>query len=356
MKNRQTMENPRRRKKTARFAEIAAVAGVSVATVDRVLNERDTASAKTREKVVQAARQLGIPRVLPDTRHGLVHLDIVLPDNPSPFFQRLNQAMLRDVAMLDKRLVVHRVTTPEEDEAALVRAIGPRRYRRQALIVSAPDTPAVRAALLDAQQRGEYVTMVVTRVDGVPQADYVGIDNQAAGRTAGYLLGRLCRREGRILILSSRRDYLGHIERSGGCRDVLAAQFPQLRCDVDVTETHDDADRCYLVLKKALQGQSDVVGLYNTGAGSPGIHAALQRFAKDKVCWVTHEISDDHRQYLREGMLDVVIDQDPDTQAIRALQHTLEALGMAPSANRSERPGEFRLYFAENMGLQPYLA
>ena len=350
------MENPKRRKKTPRFTEIAALAGVSVTTVDRVLNERDTASIRTREKVVQAARQLGIPRVLPDTRHGLIHLDILLPDNPSPFFRRLNQAMQRGVAMLDQRLVVHRVTTPEEDEAALVRAIGPRRHRRQALIVSAPDTPAVRVALQEARARGEHVTMVVTRVEGVPQADYAGIDNQAAGRTAGYLLGRLCHREGRILILSSRRDYLGHIERSGGCREVLAAQFPHLRCDVDVTETHDDPDRCYLALKKALQGTGDVVGLYTTGAGSPGIHAALQRFAKDKVCWVTHEISDDHRQYLREGMLDVVIDQDPDTQAIRALQHVLAALGMAPSASPPERPGEFRLYFAENMGLQPYLA
>ena len=353
------MENPKRRKKTARFAEIAELAGVSVATVDRVLNERDTASIKTREKVVQAARQLGIPRVLPDTRHGLIHIDIVLPDNPSPFFRRLNQAMQRGVAMLDKRLVVHRVTTPEEDEAAeiaLVRAIGPRRYPRQALIVAAPDTPAVRAALQAARTRGEHVTMVVTRVDGVPQADYVGIDNQAAGRTAGYLLGRLCHREGRVLILSSRRDYLGHIERSGGCREVLAAQFPHLRCDVDVTETHDDPDRCYLALKKALQGKSDVVGLYNTGAGSPGIQAALQRFAKEKVCWVTHEISDDHRQYLQQGLLDVVIDQDPDTQAIRALQHVLAALGMAPAVGQPERPGEFRLYFAENMGPQPYLA
>jgi LacI family transcriptional regulator len=355
-KNRQFMKNPRRRKKTARFVEIAALAGVSVATVDRVLNERDTASVKSREKVVQAARQLGIPRVLPDTHHGLIHIDVVLPDNPSPFFRRLNQAMQRGVAMLDKRLIVHRVTTPDEDEAALVRAIGLRRYRRQALIVSAPDTPAVRAALQAARARGEHVTLVVTRVDEVPQADYVGIDNQAAGRTAGYLLGRLCHREGRILILSSRLDYLGHIERSGGCRDVLAAQFPHLRGDREIAETHDDPDRCYLALKKALQGRSDVVGLYNTGAGSPGIQAALQRFAKGKVCWVTHEISDDHRQYLREGTLDVVIDQDPDTQAIRALQHVLAALGMAPSPSQPERPGEFRLYFAENMGLPPYLA
>ena len=351
------MVNPSRKKKTARFTEIAALAGVSIATVDRVLNERDTASVKTREKVVQAARQLGVPRVLPETRHGLVHIDIVLPDNPSPFFQRLNQAMQRGVAMLDKRLVVHRVTTPEDDEAALVRAIGPRRYQRQALIVAAPDTPAVRQALQQARANGEHVAMVVTRVNHVPQADYVGIDNHAAGRTAGYLLGRLCHREGRILTLSSRLDYLGHIERSSGCRDVLSAQFPHLRCDPDVAETHDDPDRCYLALKKALQGKRDVVGLYNTGAGSPGIHAALQRFAKEKVCWITHEISDDHRQYLQQGVLDVVIDQDPDMQAIRALQQVLMAVGMAPaSLNPSEKTGDFRLYFAENMSKQPYLA
>jgi LacI family transcriptional regulator len=356
-KNRQFMVNPSRKKKTARFTEIAALAGVSIATVDRVLNERDTASVKTREKVVQAARQLGVPRVLPETRHGLIHIDIVLPDNPSPFFQRLNQAMQRGVAMLDKRLVVHRVTTPEEDEAALVRAIGPRRYKRQALIVSAPDTPAVRQALQQARANGEHVSMVVTRVNDVPQANYVGIDNHAAGRTAGYLLGRLCHRKGSILALSSRLDYLGHIERSEGCREVLTAQFPHLRWDRDVAETHDDPDRCYLALKKALQGKHDVVGIYNTGAGSPGIYAALQRFAKEKVCWITHEISDDHRQYLQQGMLDVVIDQDPDTQAIRALQQVLTALGMAPaSRSPAENTGEFRLYFAENMGKQPYLA
>lgn len=351
------MVNPSRKKKTARFTEIAALAGVSVATVDRVLNERDTASVKTREKVVQAARQLGVPRVLPETRHGLIHIDIVLPDNPSPFFQRLNQAMQRGVAMLDKRLVVHRVTTPEEDEAALVRAIGPRRYKRQALIVSAPDTPTVRQALQQARANGEHVAMVVTRVNDVPQADYVGIDNHAAGRTAGYLFGRLCHRAGRILTLSSRLDYLGHIERSEGCREVLTEQFRHLRWDRDVAETHDDPDRCYLALKKALQGQHDVVGLYNTGAGSPGIYAALQRFAKEKVCWITHEISDDHRQYLQQGVLDVVIDQDPDTQVIRALQQVLTALGMAPATLKpAEQTGEFRLYFAENMGKQPYLA
>ena len=83
--------------------------------------------------------------------------------------------------------------------------------------------------------------------------------------------------------------------------------------------------------------------------------AALQRFGGEKVCWVTHEISDDHRQYLQQGWLDVVINQDPDNQAIRALQNVLAAVGMTPALAPREKPGEFRLYFAENMGRQPYL-
>ncbi|MEJ7136900.1 LacI family DNA-binding transcriptional regulator [Amphibiibacter pelophylacis] len=350
------MENTKRRKKTARFIEIAALAGVSVTTVDRVLNERDSTSVSTRARVLDAARQLGIPRLLPDPRHGLIHVDIVLPDNRSPFFQRLNQAMQRGTAMLDRRLVVHRISPPEDDEAALLSALAPRRYRRHGLIVAAPDTPAVRLALQQAQARGEHVTLAVTRVSGLDGAGYVGIDNVAAGRTAGLLLGRLCHRPGRVLLLSSRRDYLGHIERTSGCRAVLDARFAHLQCDVDSSETHDDPDRCYWAVTRALQakGRGVVVGLYNSGAGSPGIVAALQRHAQDQhICWVTHELSDDHRQYLLQGALDVVIDQDPETQGIRALQDMLAALGFSPAPSGPARPGEFRLYLAENMNQCP---
>jgi LacI family transcriptional regulator len=344
-----------RRKKTARFTEIAAQAGVSVATVDRVLNERDSVSATTREKVMQAARTLGIPRLLPDTRHGLIHLDIVLPDNPSPFFQRLSTALQRGAAMLGRHWVVHQRRTPERDEAALVRALGPRRYRRQALIVAAPDTPAVRQALQQAQLRGEQIAMVVTRVNQVPGTGYVGIDNHAAGRTAGYLLGRLCRQSGRVLVVSSRRDYLGHQERSGGCQAVLAERFGHLRCELDLSDTHDDADACYLTVSRALKRGGALAGIYNTGAGSPGIEAALRRHGAREVCWVTHELSDDHRLYMRQGMLDVVIDQDPDTQAMRALQHVHHALEGAAETGAEHPAGEFRLYFAENMGQRSYL-
>ena len=97
---------PPRRKRTARFIEIAEAAGVSLATVDRVLNERGSVSAATRACVVAAARQLAVPRILPDTRHGLIHVDVLLPQNSTPFFGRLNLALQRSMQMLDKRQAI----------------------------------------------------------------------------------------------------------------------------------------------------------------------------------------------------------------------------------------------------------
>jgi LacI family transcriptional regulator len=344
-----------RRKRSARFSDIADAAGVSIATVDRVLNERGSVSRTARERVVAAARALGVPRLLPVVDTGLLHVDIVLPDNRSPFFQRLGQAFQRIIAMLDHRLVVHRVSVPDNDEAALLHVLAARRYPRRALIVAAPDSDATRQALRQAQLRGEHVVMVVTRVEGLAGAAYVGIDNYAAGRTAGHLIGRYCPRGGRVLILSSRRDYRGHRERSQGCRDALAG-LPHLPCDAVSRETRDDPEQCYLALCDAFRGGEGIAAIYHTGAGSPGVVAALHRLADHKLCWVAHELSDDHRQYMQEGLLDVVIDQDPDTQALRAIQHMLAALGLAPPAPGSQQGGEFRLYVPENMPGGRYLA
>jgi LacI family transcriptional regulator len=185
---------------------------------------------------------------------------------------------------------------------------------------------------------------------------FAGIDNRGAGRTAAHFIGRLAARRGRVLVLRSRSDYRAHIERSEGCRDVLQADFPQLRCDIAATDTLDDADRCYLAVAEALRaGGPPLLAIYNTGGGSRGIEAALQRHELGgRVRWIAHEISDDHRQYVEQGLLDLAIDQDPDGQVISALQHLLHACGVTENAPRPG-PHEFRLYCKENLRGGQYL-
>jgi LacI family transcriptional regulator len=344
-----------RRKRSPRFLEIAAEAGVSIATVDRVLNERDSVSAATRDRVVEAARRLGIGRLLPDTHHGLIHFDVLLPRNASPFWQRLTVALERSIAMLDRRIVVHRIVLREGDDDAVVRGITRAAYPRRGLVVAAHDAEPVREALRGVIAQGISVVTMVTDIGGVERLHYAGIDNRGAGRTAAHFIGQLARRRGRVLLLRSRSDFVAHLGRVAGFRDVLAADFPHLRCEAAEADTLDDADRCYLAVTQALRASTPLLGIYNTGGGSRGIEAALRRHdLAGRLQWVAHEMSDDHRQYMEQGLLALAIDQDPDGQVLSALQHLLHACGVLERAPRAGAH-EFRLYCKENLRGGHYL-
>lgn len=52
--------------KNMSLAMLARQIGVGVATVDRVLNERGGVSPQTTRKVLQAAREAGLKRILPE--------------------------------------------------------------------------------------------------------------------------------------------------------------------------------------------------------------------------------------------------------------------------------------------------
>ncbi len=345
---------PRWRKRTARFVEIAELAGVSTATVDRVLNERGSVAARTRERVVAAARQLALPRQLPQTQHGLIHIDVLLPQSELPFFSRLREALHRATQMLDKRIVVHRLPIAGADEARLPQTIDAPRYRRAALIVTANDTPAMRAALAAAIARGETVVTMVTDIGGIERHHYAGIDNLRSGRTAAYFIARLARRPGRVLLLPARLDYRAHVERIEGCRLELAAHAPQLSCETEMTETRDDDDRCYRAVTAALR-RGGLAGIYNTGYGAKGIEAALRNAGcAGEVVWVGHEMLDEHRQCIERGIMDLAIDQDPDGQVLSALQHVLHACGVIDEIPQGE-PVEFRLFCSANVRQAPYL-
>lgn len=340
-----------RRKKAPRFAEIAEAAGVSPATVDRVLNERDSVSAATRDRVLTAARALGIRRLLPDAHRPLVHLDILLPRNDSPFFRRIRAAFNEATALFDGRVIIHRHTLPEVDTARLVRAILDPGYTRAGMILSAPDDPQVRAALEAVLTTGQKVVTIVTDLPGLAGVDYCGPDNWRAGATAAYLMGRITPAPGRVILLSGRRDYRGHTDRLGGFRSVIARDFGHLTCDLADADTHDDAERCYRALKTALAAGS-VVGVYNTGAGSDGVARALASLMP-RPTWISHEVSDDHIVLLQDRRMDMVIDQNPAGQATAALQTLLFRCGLIESPPRDEA-AELRIYTAENLPRKAY--
>jgi Bacterial regulatory proteins, lacI family len=71
-------ENAKFDRKRATMEDVAALAEVGVATVDRVLNERGGVRSETAQVVLKAARRLGLKRILPPSHHMGLRIEVLL--------------------------------------------------------------------------------------------------------------------------------------------------------------------------------------------------------------------------------------------------------------------------------------
>lgn len=333
--------------------DIAREAGVSTATVDRVLNERGGVRSRTRDVVIETAQRLGyIAEVSPVPRcEGVVELAFVLPRGTNAFMAMLGRQIEQQAAAkadVSVRIVLVEGFNPETLSAAL-RGL---RGRVQGIGVVALDHPAVREAIRALSDGGTPVVTLASDIAHVPREAYVGIDNRQAGRLAGYVLGRfLGRGDGggaprKVAMFAGSLSYRGHQEREMGFRHVLGEEFPTLEI-VELREMRDDRDRAHSEALALLDRHPDLAGIYNVGAGNQGIARALaERGRAREVVFVGHDATDGNRTLLLDGTIDAVIDQNPRVEAREALNILVNAVRGTRAA---PHPPRLQIIFRENL-------
>jgi LacI family transcriptional regulator len=310
------------------IVEIARAAGVSTATVDRTLNNRGGVKERTRSLVLDTAERLGY---LPDRRGngivaGIAEIDFVLPGGTNTFMKVLAEHLeaLADRRRSEAAIRVHRIDgfNPE----ALAETLLGLKGATQGVGVVAVDHPTVREAIRDLGSRGVPVLTMVSDIPNVPRIGYVGIDNRAAGRLAGHLLGRFVRPGGReVALFAGSLSYRGHEEREMGFRHILEEEFPALRV-VELREVRDDSQRAYKEARMLLATYKNLAGIYNIGAGNRGIARALEESGRaSEVVFVCHEVTEHTRRFLLSGTVDAVIDQNPRVEARDAVDWLISA-------------------------------
>ncbi|MBB5575804.1 LacI family DNA-binding transcriptional regulator [Rhizobium paranaense] len=338
--------------KKARLIDIAAAAGVGIATVERVLNERGGVKPHTAEKVVLAAKRLGYKGVIPNLYRGTIRIEVILVRPESPFFSRLNRAFERIAASLDSSITVHRTFVEENDPEKFAAHISNSAIRRHALIVVALDHPKIRESLDKARKAGIEVVQIVSYAEGRDDV-FVGIDNYAAGRTAGFYMSRMLRpTAGSIVAICHSWAYQIHKERIRGFSDYLAAYGNPAHQFSEVVFGFDDDVRSAEALTQALRRGTDVAGIYNAGGANLGVGSVLQRYQRQQereFIWIAHELNDETRRFIVSGLMTLVLDQAPETQARRALDTVLSRIGVI-DVPVSRDPVPFLTYTAENIG------
>ncbi len=301
------------------IADVAQAAGVSPATVDRALNGRAGVHARTRSRVMRAAQRIGYVAAEPEREPALapVRLAFVIPGGSNTYLGNLSRALQATPAPLAE-ITVHRLDTYRPEALAA----GLRHVAAEAdgVGVVALDHPAVREAIRDLGAFGKRVLTLVSDISDVPRAAYVGIDNRAAGRLAGHLLGRFLRdAAGEVALFAGSLRYRGHEEREMGFRRICAEDFPALSL-LPTQEMEDDTAKSYDAARHVLAAHPRLAGIYCLGGGTRGIARALDECGRTgRVVFVGHELTEHTRRFLVSGVMDAVIDQDAVAEARHAV-------------------------------------
>jgi LacI family transcriptional regulator len=333
----------------SKLTDIAREAGVSLATVDRVVNDRTGVKPRTRQIVIDTARRLGYlaPLDVAEPTSAAIRLDFVLPSGTNTFIANLLQQFDRQAAGrsdLDVRL--HSIEGFNPD--TLAKKLEDLNGKTMGVGVIALDHPTVREAMRSLIDAGIPVVTLASDILHVPRLEYIGIDNRAAGRLAGFLLGRFLGRgvKKKIALFAGSLSYRGHEEREMGFRHLIAEEFPDLDV-VELREIRDDRDRAFEEASSLLKRHPDLAGIYNIGAGNTGIAKALLDVGRaGQVIFIGHELTTHSKQYLLSNVLDAVIDQNPRVEAREALSVLCHAAQGQPYAYHRPR---LQVIFRENI-------
>lgn len=313
----------------ATITDIAARAGLSTATVDRALNGRAGVSAINRHRVMEAARALGyLPSVgtMPMPARPAC-LAVLLPHLDRDFTASVAatiKARATDNPLVERCQIIALDGLAPEALRAGIDAIGD----AEAVGVIATDTAENRATLTRLTDAGIKVVTLASDMSDIPRAFYVGVDNHAAGRTAGRIIDLLTAgRAGHVAVYAGSRAFLGHQQREDGLAMFLR-DHPRLTV-LPTVETQEQAERVRSAVTAELRRTPDLAAIYCVGAGRRGIVDALDG-VPHRPAVVMHDLTDTSRRWLQDGKIDAIIDQNAQLVGEQAVLHLLGAIAGSP--------------------------
>jgi LacI family transcriptional regulator len=337
------------------ITDLAAHAGVSVATVDRVLNKRHPVREGTARRVLEAAEALGYHatgllrhRVSDQVPHRT--LGFLLQKRDDYFYQALGAELVaatRAAAAIQGRAVLEFVD--ELVPSLIAQKLRDLGARTDALAIVAVDHPHVAEAIAEMHAKGVPVFTLLTDLTAPARAGYLGIDCRKAGRTAAWVISRTAKRVGKVGILVGTHRYLGQELAEISFRSYFREHAPDFRLLEPLFNL--DEDRiAYEATVDLLAKNPELVGIYVAGGGMEGVIGALRdEKAGHRVVAVCNELIPETRTALIEGVIDLVISTPLPLLAAK----TVDAMIAALSGSESEGPRQIELqaelFISENI-------
>lgn len=313
-----------------RLVDIAAQAGLSRATVDRVLHDRAGVRPETVAQVNRAIDELERQSEQVHLSARTLLLDLVM-QTPQRFAIASRDALEAELRSLRPAVLRARSHLREHSDpaAAAVLLDAVDRKGSHGIILKAPDHRLVADAVQRLAAHGIPTVTFVTDVPSSRRAAYVGVDNLAAGATAAYLVTRFAGRTGGVLVTVSHSSFRGEEEREVGFRRTLADLAPR-RTVHEISDT-DGLDEAILVaVRGALALHPSINAVYSAGGGNVATLRAFDEVGATARVYIAHDLDDENRALLRTRRISAVLHHDLRADMRRACRLLLQARGILP--------------------------
>lgn len=333
--------------------DLAMQAGVSVATVDRVLNQRLPVREHTAVRVVEAAEAIGyhatglLKRRLaesPRRRFGF------LLQKRDAFYLALGKA-LGDAtkaaqAIQGKPFVEYIDQLVPSIIAARIQEMAP---QIDALAVVAVDHPLVSEAVEAVIAKGKPVFTLLSDVSTPQKTGHIGLDGRRLGRIAAWTISRTASGPGKIGIMVGSHRYLNQELAEISFRSYMrehASKFTILEPIINL----DDEHIAYESVTNLVKCNPDLVAIYGCGGGQDGLIRALRdENASQRIVAVCNELTSTTRAALIDGTIDLVLAHPIQQLATKTVELMIKTCATAELPNLPPTLFAADIFMSENI-------
>ena len=320
--------------------DIARRAGVSIATVDRVLNRRRRVRPATEATVLSAAKALSFRSTPQQRRRGRalapqIALGALLQKRSNPFYRRLG-AQLRSASERreDIRADLHLEFVDALAPGPIIDSMRRLGERVKAMAIVSIDHPHIADEIAVLAEREVPVVSLLSPLTAARVVAHVGVDTRRVGRIAGWGMSHCARATGEIGILIGSHRYRGHEDREAGFRSYLREHGSLFREIGSMTYLDDDAG-AYGTTLELLTRWPDLAGVYVIGGGAGG---ALRALAENSSAGGITVVCSEMGRAVREGLISGAVDfvtSTPIREIADAAVETLVRAALEPEAVES---------------------
>lgn len=308
----------------ATIKEIAAMAGVSRGTVDRVLNHRGSVNPSTAEKIERIAKELdyrpNVAGLVLAAQKRRLKLGVILFSPENPFYIDVLAGVndkAEELSGYNCSVLVKEISFGVEEQLAAIDELVAEEVNGIAL---APyNDERIRRRINELFDLGIPVVTLNTDIENSSRIAYVGSNYTKSGATAAGLMHLMTHGQIHIGIVTGSSNILCHTERIAGFTKTLKPYRDSIHI-TDIIEVHDDEIESYEKTAKLLTEHPEINALYFAAGGVYGGCRSVKALGRQKdMCIIAYDMVPTTRELMKKGTIAAVICQQPRHQGSKPL-------------------------------------